>query len=491
VAAKKTAKARTAKRAGVQGGGQSRPAAKKTAKSRTAKREPTPAAVLKKVAAVSDSTRQLSKEIRSMGKIFADNQKVLISMKAMVDTVATSLEQIQRQSKQIDILEDDSQKLFAGLNQVRGQADIVARINSQTAKLEDEVAKIQKSSPKTAELSRQVSDSTNSIKNNSQMIIKIAQRIDDVRDQLRHVSGKTESLTEIGREIESLKKNMESGINAAELREELESVSRKANSTEFLKGELVEISRTIRAISEKAENIDSLEGVIVGLKQQFAAISERAAPMSSIAAELDSIRAKVESISQNAGKIDAIEDEIGSLVKRADSTAFVGESVRSVQEDMSSLKQSLADKTNTIEQRISTLAGAVRRTEESPSRDVIALLRLSEFQSRIRMSAESKYGGPKDIEGMAGQTRDITRLFEGVSGDTDGRVEMPTDVQQWAVSKIFDCADRWEIRFSDVFSMLCDKIGREDLKGMVRIQQIRDIYGIRAVDEIRSELGIP
>jgi len=486
VAAKKTAKA--AKRAGVQSGRQSRPVAKRTAK--TAKREPTPAAVLKKVAAVSDSAKQLSKEIRAMGKIFADNQRVLISMKAMMDTVATSLEQIQRQSKQIDILEDDSQKLFAGLNRVRGQADIIARINSQTAKLEDEIAKIQKSSPKTLELARQVGDSTNSIKNNSQMIIKIAQRIDDVRDQLRHVSAKTEPLTEIVSEIESLKKGAESGINVSELREELEAISRKANSTEFLKGELVEISRTIRGISEKAEGIDGLEAVIDGLKQQFAAISEKAAPISSIAAELDSMRAKIESISQNAGKIDAIEDEIESLVRRADSTAFVGEGMKSVQEDVSSLKQSLADRTNTIEQRISTLAGAVRRTEESPSRDVIALLRLSEFQSKIRMNAESKYGGPKDIEGMAGQTRDITRLFEGVSRDTDGRVEMPTDVQQWAVSKIFDCADRWEIRFSDVFSILYDKIGKEDLKEMVRIQQIRDIYGIRAVDEIRGELGI-
>ena len=33
----------------------------------------------------------------------------------------------------------------------------------------------------------------NSIKNNSQMIIKIAQRIDEVRDDLRKVSGKTDS----------------------------------------------------------------------------------------------------------------------------------------------------------------------------------------------------------------------------------------------------------------------------------------------------------
>ena len=54
--------------------------------------------------------------------------------------------------------------------------------------------------------------------------------------------------------------------------------------------------------------------------------------------------------------------------------------------------------------------------------------------------------------------------------------------------KIFDCADKWEIRFSDVFSILSNAIGRDLLKEAVRIQQVRDIYGIRAVDEIRKEL---
>jgi len=45
------------------------------------KKDPTPAALLKKVASVSDSTKTLSKEIKSMTKIFTDNQKILVSMK--------------------------------------------------------------------------------------------------------------------------------------------------------------------------------------------------------------------------------------------------------------------------------------------------------------------------------------------------------------------------------------------------------------------------
>jgi hypothetical protein len=58
------------------------------------------------------------------------------------------------------------------------------------------------------------------------------------------------------------------------------------------------------------------------------------------------------------------------------------------------------------------------------------------------------------------------------------------------VGKIFDCADKWELRFSEVFSILINNLGRELLKEAIRIPQIRDIFGIRAVDEIRNELNI-
>ena len=67
---------------------------------------------------------------------------------------------------------------------------------------------------------------------------------------------------------------------------------------------------------------------------------------------------------------------------------------------------------------------------------------------------------------------------------------LPHEVRQWAVTKILDCADKWEIRFSDIFTILTNSIGRDMLKESIRIQQLRDIYGIRAVDEIRKELNI-
>jgi hypothetical protein len=94
------------------------------------------------------------------------------------------------------------------------------------------------------------------------------------------------------------------------------------------------------------------------------------------------------------------------------------------------------------------------------------------------------------IEKMALQTKDIARLFDKISIESGDKIPLPHEVRQWAISKIFDCADKWEVRFSDVYSILTNTIGRDMLKESVRIQQIRDIYGIRGVDEIRKDLNI-
>ena len=121
---------------------------------------------------------------------------------------------------------------------------------------------------------------------------------------------------------------------------------------------------------------------------------------------------------------------------------------------------------------------------------MLALLKLSEYQSNLRMQSESKYGESKDLENMASQTADIINLFDRLSIESGDKIPLPHEVRQWAVSKILDCADKWEIRFTDVFSILSNGIGKELLKESIRIQQVRDIYGIRAVDEIRKELNI-
>jgi len=440
---------------------------KKTVKSKTVKtikKEPTSAAVLKKVATVSDSTKTLSKEIKAMTKIFSENQKVLVTMKNMIDSLTSTLEYIQKQSKQINILEDDTQKLFAGLNQVKGQSNLVTKINDQTVRLQEEITKIREGTPETEKLSQKVSQSIDSIKNNSQMIIKIAQRIDEVRDDLRKVSAKTDTSSPVSKDLDDIKRKIES-------------------------------------ISDKAEQIQTLNGVINGLKQQFQTISTKA-----------------ESLVNLSGKIDTIESEISSLVKRSDSSAFVGEGLKSIQSDFSDFKENVSNKTNVIEEKISSISDLVKRSESSASefhsktdkifqelqglkgvtnkassdtsKEMMALLKLSEFQSNIRMNAESKYGELKDLENMAEQTTQIINLFDKLSIEAQEKMPIPHEVRQWAVSKIFDCADKWEIRFSDVFNSLTNNLGRDLLKEAIRIKQVRDIFGIRAVDEIRKELNI-
>ena len=495
--------------------------AKKVVK-KVVKKEPSPSALLKKVASVSDSNKSLQKEIKVMSKIFGENQKVLLSMKGMIDTLSSTLEYIQKQSKQINIIEEDTQKLYAGLTQVRTQSSLVDKINNQTTKLQDEIKKISEEQKlsKSQEISQQVEDSMNSIKNNSQMIIKIAQRIDEVRDDLRKVSGKTDSFLEIGSEINKLKENIEdiSGKTAQidtekqiieSLKQEFEKISEVAFSTSDLNAELEAIKVTIDSISSKASKIDSLGGVIDGLKQQFETVSSKAGAVDNLS---------MESIKELGGKIDKIETEIGSLSQRADSTAFVGEGLKSVQEDISNFKQNVFDKTNSIEQKIAAASDVLKRQDASTvefhkksdklfneiqsiknvtskasddsSKEMMALLKLSEYQSNVRMNSESKYGEVKDIEKMASQTADIVNLFDRISIESGEKIPLPHEVRQWAISKILDCADKWEVRFSDVYSILSNAIGKDMLKENIRIQQVRDIYGIRAVDEIRKDLNI-
>ena len=513
--------------------------AKTPNKSKVAKREPTPAAILKKVATISDSTKALQKEIKAMSKIFGDNQKVLVSMKGMIDILTSTLENIQKQSKRLNIIEDDNQKLYAGLNQIRTQSNIITKINDQTSKLQEEVNKInqiQKSAPKTVELSQQVEESMSSIRNNSQMIIKIAQRIDEARDDLRNISGKTDSVLNISKEVEGLKNTIQSisgktdriessSHSISNLKNELDRIVGRTESFSNLGSELDAIKTTINSISGKAEKIDSLGGVIEGLKQQFDTVATKTNSVGNFSSELDLIKneinslvGKTQTISEFGGKIDKIEAELGTLSHRADSTAFVGEGLKSVQEDFVDFKNNVFDKTNTIEQKVSSINDILKtqdalsvefhkktdkvfqelqsvkhvtnKVSTDSSKEMMALLKLSEYQSNIRMQAESKYGEAKDIECMATQTANIVNLFDRLSIEANNKIPLPNEVRRWAVSKILDCADKWEIRFSDVFSILTNSIGRDLLKESIRVQQIRDIYGIRAVDEIRKELNI-
>jgi len=116
-------------------------------------------------------------------------------------------------------------------------------------------------------------------------------------------------------------------------------------------------------------------------------------------------------------------------------------------------------KADSIIQELQKIRDTTNKASITTSNEVIGLLKLSEYQSNIRMLAESKYGSLEDIEKMAEQTAEIVNLFDKISIESENKIPLPHEVRQWAVSTTFDCADRWEIRFDDLFKILLDSLG--------------------------------
>lgn len=411
-------------------------------KSKSRKAKPNPSNIsplIKKVATISDSTKLLSKEVKSMSKIFTENQKILVSMKNMIDTLSLTIEQIQIQEKKLNLIEGDNERLFEGLEQVRNQSNIISKINTQTNELQERVEKISKineNSPNSNELMEKIDQSFDSIKNNSKMIIKIADRVENVKDDLNDVSSKAEPISKITSKMENITNNITSmrqktsdlGNNIKNFQKKLDSIASKKNSPgisgnlENIKSEFITLRKYV------GENSDELQDKILGLSDTLNRVNSSSAEF----------HEKSDSIIQELQKIEKV----------------------------------------------------TNKSSSSASNEIIGLLKLSEYQSGIRMQSESKYGTLQDIEKMAQDTAGIVNLFDSMSIETENKIPLPHEVRQWAISTIFDCADRWEISFSGLFKKMLELLGKDLLKETIRIQQVRDIFGIRAVDEIRNELGL-
>ena len=147
-------------------------------------------------------------------------------------------------------------------------------------------------------------------------------------------------------------------------------------------------------------------------------------------------------------------------------------------------------KADSIIQELQKIRNTTNKASITTSNEVVGLLKLSEYQSNIRMLSESKYGTLQDIEKMAEQTAEIVNLFDKLSIESEKKMPLPHEVRQWAISTMFDCADKWEIRFDDFFKILLDSLGQNLLKESIRIQQVRDIFGIKAVEKIKTELKL-
>ncbi|AJA92226.1 hypothetical protein A7X95_07135 [Candidatus Nitrosopelagicus brevis] len=388
------------------------------------KREPNTSQLFNKVNTVSESTKALSREIKGMAKIFKDNQKVLVSMSDMMQSLNLAMSQMQKQAKQMDIIEEDTQRLFAGLNQVKVHEQFISKLNKQTEEFDKKIAKInenQKTGPKTNEIIKSIAESKASIQNNSKMIMKIANRVDEVKEKMDKVPTKTEG-------------NLTSQIE--ELRENIKSITNRTGD-----------------IGKDMSNLKNEIGGIVSNPKISSLIGDG---MKTFKSEIE------EKISNISNMIDR-SDQIASEFHR---------------------------KTDKVMQEIQGVKGVTNKASDDSSKEVMAILKLNEYQSSIRMQAESKYGDIKDVEKMASQTTELINLFDKLSIETDDKIPLPHEVRQWAVGKILDCADKWELRFSEVLNVMAENLGKELLKESIRIPQVRDIFGIRAVDEIRNELGI-
>ena len=388
------------------------------------KRTPNPTQLFNKVNSVSESTKALSKEIKGMARIFKENQKILVSMSSMMESLNAAMAQMQKQAKQIDIIEEDTQRLFTGLNQVKVHEKFITKLNSQTEQLDKKISKIsekQDAMPKTSDIMKTISESKQSIKNNSEMIMKIANRVDEVKDKINEKPGKGQN--DITKQIE-------------ELRENIKSIS----------------SRT----GDIGKDMSNLKNEIGGLVSSPKISSLIGDGMKTFKSEIE------EKISN-----------ISNMINRSDQLA-----------------SEFHQKTDKVIHELQGVKGVTNKASDDTSKEVMAILKLNEYQSSIRMQAESKYGDIKDVEKMAAQTTELINLFDKLSIETEDKIPLPHEVRKWAVSKIFDCADRWELRFSEVFVVLVDNLGKDLLKEAIRIPQVRDIFGIRAVDEIRNELNI-
>ena len=169
------------------------------------------------------------------------------------------------------------------------------------------------------------------------------------------------------------------------------------------------------------------------------------------------------------------------------------EKISSISEMINRTEASSAEfhkKADSIIQELQKIRNSTNKEAITTSNEVIGLLKLSEYQSDVRMLAESKYGTLDDIKKMAEQTAEIVNLFDKLSIESEKKIPLPHEVRQWAIGTVFDCADKWEIRFDDLLKTLLGSLGQNLLKESIRIQQVRDIFGIKAVDKIKTELKL-
>ena len=408
-------------------------------------------------------TRALSGDLKALARIFAGNQKSLASMKGVLDGLADALEAFQKQTRKIGALEDDTQKLFAGIAEMRSHARTIARLDSQAAKMAETVRGIDERTKRAdglGEIARRVEEGFGSMKGGPEAMARIGGHVEAMRGEIGGLLARASAAESMGGDI-------------ARLKSILEEVQAKGAGG-------AEIAAEVSGIAGRVSELAGLPDGVIALQKRLEEISAAAG---ALGPAVEDLRGQVGRIAEGGAGVAALREEVAAMVK---------EGVASVSDALGRSEGEAAE----VRRRVEEIAGEVRalreegqRSSGSPSAEVMAMLRLSEFQASVRMAAESKRGEVADLERMASQTAEAVGAFDRLAAESGPGVRLPVGVRQWAVSKMLECAERWEIRFSDLLGVMRERLGAELMREAVRAEQVREAYGARAVDELEGILG--
>ncbi|MCE2498430.1 MAG: hypothetical protein J4F28_05495 [Nitrosopumilaceae archaeon] len=477
--------------------------------------------LLSRVRSITESIAEMRDEMQALSKAVASNKNRVPAISGMSESLAAVLVQIQKQSRQITSLKKETQGLFEGLEEISGRSE------SKRGNLESRLRDVQQKIEKIAEVQGQagseavvekINDSVRSIIEDSESIAGLSRALDATRNEIRVVGARAASATGTGIEIDSLRTEI-SGIadavnagsaSSAHLKQELDRLADRVDAVAKSSSGMQEgIRETLGQVAAETSKIKDVDAVLDGFKRQLDTITSRTESA-----------ARIEVPESVTDRLESIGSEIAILAKSADEAALTRDSLDRVREEIVSVKSDIAGIIGIMDQKMSSASGILQRQQEDASdlyrkidemysriqeikgssdesareasKETARLLKLSEYQSAMRMSSESKYGDLDTIREMAAKTADINEVFgDGGGGgdDNGGPGGLPPDVRRWAASKILDCADRWEIRFADVYSIMNESMGADVVRGSINMSQVRDIYGIRAVNEINEESG--
>ena len=417
----------------------------------------------------------------------------------------------------IGILRGEIEKITRRVDEIAAKSDI-DRSQEITGALESisaDASQIEKINTDIGELKDQMNSITSGVSLAYEHVPEaLLEKLDHVELQVRSFTQNTEETSSMRDSVSTLQEKI--GALKSEISQEVEKItSQISRVSEERHG------HDTAAISEIRSEIDNIHAEIQGIRHAADGIhtqgssQQTASVPDSVLEKLDHVELQVRSFAQNTEEVSSMRDSVSALQEKIGVLkSEISQEVERITSQISRVSEERQDhdtaaiseirsEIGRIHETVKGVRGTADNTAAISSHDMEKLLRLSAFQSSIRLISESKYGSMKEISEMSRQTSDIMRLFVssvdemrmGLSQDTTAQTgptqdKIPPEVSRWAISKILDCGDRWEIRFADIYAAIKESVGADAIKESLQMQQVRDIYGIRSVNMVKEDLGI-